>query len=229
MKTIDEIREDLARKYINKEFVGDTIELVGESFIADDRTILGKVNDEYVKNELDWYLSESLNVNDIPGGAPRIWRMHASDYDEINSNYGYLIFNPANGSQYVHVLNKLLANENTRQATMIYTRPNMHSDWCRDGMSDFICTNTVQYLIRDGKLETIVQMRSNDVVFGYRNDYAWQTYVRDSLLEDLNSFDRELQAGDIVWNAASLHVYARHYHVLEKFIETGDPYVEVTK
>lgn len=229
MKTIDEIREDLAKKYLNNDFVGDTIELIGESFIADEPTILGRVNNEYVKNELDWYLSESLNVNDIPGGAPRIWRMHASDYDEINSNYGYLIFNPANGSQYVHVLNKLLGNENTRQATMIYTRPSMHSDWCRDGMSDFICTNTVQYLIRDGKLHTIVQMRSNDVVFGYRNDYAWQVYVRDSLLEDLNSFDRELEAGDIIWNASSLHVYARHYHVLERFIETGDPNVEVTK
>ena len=229
MKTIDEIREDLAKKYLNNDFVGDTIELIGESFIADEPTILGRVNNEYVKNELDWYLSESLNVNDIPGGAPRIWRMHASDYDEINSNYGYLIFNPANGSQYVHVLNKLLGNENTRQATMIYTRPSMHSDWCRDGMSDFVCTNTVQYLIRDGKLHTIVQMRSNDVVFGYRNDYAWQVYGRDSLLEDLNSFDRDLEAGDIIWNASSLHVYARHYHVLERFIETGDPNVEVTK
>ena len=30
-------------------------------------------------------------------------------------------------------------------------------------------------------------MRSNDAVFGYNNDYAWQEYVRNQLIDDLET------------------------------------------
>jgi thymidylate synthase len=232
MKTIAQIREDLARLYDGDEYhnsIGfvneDTVELIGATFIADEETIFGKVNDDYVARELEWYKSQSLSVMDIPGKIPQIWQAHASSNMEINSNYGYLVLSEANHFQYVNALSKLLQDPNTRQATMIYTRPTMHKDWNRDGMSDFVCTNTVQYLIRENRLHSVVQMRSNDVVFGYRNDYAWQQYILDQLLQDLNSLGGfDLEKGDMVWHAASLHVYKRHYPLLENFIETGDPY-----
>jgi thymidylate synthase len=227
MKTIKEIREAFVEKLEEADYVNGTIELLGESFIADEDSIFGKVNQDYVDRELTWYLSESLSVSDIPGGAPRIWVEHASNNLEINSNYGYLIFNENNGRQYINVLSKLLADETTRQGTMIYTRPTMHKDWNRDDMSDFVCTNTVQYLIRDGKLDVVVQMRSNDVVFGYRNDYAWQKYVRDMLVKDLRSFDRDIEPGTIYWNAASLHIYSRHYKLVTHYDMTGDPFMAV--
>ena len=221
MRTIADIRRLLAGKYKQGDFVNGTVELIGESFLADEPTIFGKVNDDYVNRELRWYLSESLNVNDIEGKVPPIWKAHATPDGFINSNYGYLVFSANNGSQYLNVMTKLM-DETTRQATMIYTRPSMHADWNKDGMSDFVCTNTVQYFIRNNKLEVVVQMRSNDVVFGYRNDYAWQVYVRDQLLKDLRGLEYpRLQAGSIRWTAASLHVYERHYPLLENFIETG--------
>ena len=47
------------------------------------------------------------------------------------------------------------------------------------GMSDFICTNAVSYMIRDDELISVVQMRSNDVVYGYKNDYAWQKWMQN--------------------------------------------------
>ena len=223
MRTIPELRDLLAKKYKRNDFTNDTIELIGESFIADEDTIFGKVNEDYVRRELDWYLSESLNVNDIEGKVPPIWKAHATPEGYINSNYGFLAFSPQNGAQYLNVFNKLMTDENTRQATMIYTRPSMHADWNHRGMSDFVCTNTVQYFIRNNKLETVVQMRSNDVVFGYRNDYAWQKHVRDQLYLDLKSMEYlDLEVGSIVWNAASLHVYERHYNLLEHYLETGE-------
>jgi thymidylate synthase len=229
MRSIDEIRYLLRDKYLAGDQNDDgTIELIGESFIADEPTIFGVVNDDYVQRELEWYKSESLLVADIPGDTPKIWRDHASSKGEINSNYGYLIFSKENGSQYNRVLSNILMNPGTRHGVMIYTRPSMHTDWTRDGMSDFVCTNTVQYFVRDGKLETVVQMRSNDVVFGYRNDYAWQVYVRDQLLADLKKFNRKLQVGRIVWNAASLHVYPRHHFLIDVFAETGRLDVKVS-
>lgn len=222
MKTIQEVRDTIANRYRKEKFVNGTVEIIGESFIADEPLIFGKVNEDYVARELEWYLSESLNINDIRGRVPRIWQEHASNEGYINSNYGFLALSAGNGAQYLNVFTKLMTDPDTRQATMIYTRPTMHADWNHDGMSDFVCTNTVQYLIRDNKLHAIVQMRSNDIVFGYRNDYAWQTYIRDQLLMDLQSFDYpHLEAGKIYWNAASLHIYERHYKLLDEYIETG--------
>ena len=52
-------------------------------------------------------------------------------------------------------------------------------------------------------------MRSNDVVFGYKNDYAWQKHVLDMLAADLF-----VEPGEIYWNAGSLHVYSRHFHLI---------------
>jgi len=77
-------------------------------------------------------------------------------------------------------------------------------------MSDFMCTNAVQYLIRDDVLNVIVQMRSNDVVFGYRNDFAWQDYVASLLETALRCDGRK-----IIWNVGSLHVYERHFSLVE--------------
>lgn len=222
MNTIAEIRSRLLSKYWLGEFTGNTVELIGASFVANEETIFGDVNDDYVQRELDWYKSMSLYVGDIAGETPKIWREHASREGKINSNYGYLIFSDENYEQYNNVLAKLVEDNETRQAVMIYTRPTMHFDWMRDGMSDFICTNAVSYFLRNGELEVVVQMRSNDVVFGYRNDYAWQRFVQQQLVNDLNSFGIHCKPGKMVWNAASLHVYERHYKLLDNYGLTGN-------
>jgi thymidylate synthase len=163
----------------------------------------------------------SLYVDDIPGAVPKIWKDVSSRDGKINSNYGYLMFSSENFCQYENVLMELTRSPNSRRAVAIYTRPTMHSNWCVDGMSDFICTNAVQYLIRDGALEVVVQMRSNDVVYGYRNDYAWQRYVQDKLVYDYNCGTKKadkIVTGNITWQVGSLHVYSRHFYLIEKYI-----------
>lgn len=214
MISIDTVRQYFKYALENENFVIDKtgvkmLEMVGESFIANEPAIFGTVNQEYVQHELDWYLSCSLNVNDIPGGPPKIWQQVATEDGLINSNYGWCIFHPDNGMQYQAVKTELLSNPYSRRAIMIYNRPSMHMDYNYNGMSDFMCTNAVQYLYRKQKLNAVVQMRSNDVVFGYKNDYAWQKFVLDTLAKDL-----EVPAGDIIWNAGSLHVYERHFKLV---------------
>jgi thymidylate synthase len=217
---------------INREasmtgLVGNTtIEIVGASFIADEPAIFGEVNWDWVKREEEWYYSQSLNVNDIPGGAPAIWKAVADKDGFINSNYGFLIFSPKNGitemtsgigsagirelSQYDLVLEELKRNPASRRAQMIYTRPTMWADYNKNGRSDFCCTDTVQYLIRDGALHSLVRMRSNDAIFGYKGDRAWQLHVLEKLANDL-----QVPVGKIYWNVGSLHVYERHYHLVD--------------
>lgn len=221
MDSVSNIREQFNRKLYQKEFVNGTIELIGTSFVADQETIFGSVNTDYVNRELDWYLSHSLKVSDIPGGAPKIWNQIASDNGEINSNYGYLAMSEANGSQLANVALHLIQDRFSRRAVAIYTRPTMHDDWNRDGMADFVCTNAVHYLIRDNKLHMVVQMRSNDAIFGYRNDYAWQKFTQLVVIDSLQNRGIEVEPGDIIWNAASLHIYKRHYWLVEEFDRTG--------
>lgn len=223
MLYIDDLRDEFARLRVEGREVNGTLELIGESFIASEESIFGQPNPDYIQRELDWYVSGSLNVNDIPGGAPSIWKQVSSSEGLINSNYGFLFLSEENGNQLDHVVKHFLADPGTRRATAVYTRPSIHKEWNFDGMSDFICTNAVQYLIRDGLLHVVVQMRSNDIVFGYRNDYAWHRFAQRVVIDELMLHGIEVAAGPIIWNAASLHIYARHFWMLDHFIQTGDP------
>ena len=219
---VNDIRHEFMEKWHNADFVTDksgvkTIEIVNASFIADEDAIFGTPNKEYIEREIEWYLSQSLSVHDLQP-TPKIWEDISDALGNIHSNYGYLVFSKENYNQYYFALQELQKNQNSRRAIMIYTRPQIQSEYRAAGMSDFICTNAVQYLIRDNKLHAVVQMRSNDVVFGYRNDYAWQQYVLDRLACDL-----KIDIGDIHWNVGSLHVYERHF----KFVK--DAIVEYMK
>lgn len=218
---VSNIRNIFKEKLKMEDFVIDktgvkTVEIINAAFFANEPSIFGTVNQDYVQRELEWYKSMSLNVNDIPGGPPEIWKMVANPNGYINSNYGWCIYSQQNGNQYQNVLNELIKNPLSRRATMIYNRPSMHDDYNKGGMSDFMCTNAVQYLVRNNRLNALVYMRSNDAVFGYKNDYAWQKHVLEQLVADLrNEWLETLEIGDIYWNVASLHVYERHF----KFID----------
>ena len=212
MLKVKDIREHFIQELKSELFVTDktgvkTIEMLGATFEADESMIFGEVNEDYIERELRWYESMSLYVEDIPGKTPVIWQQVASKHGKINSNYGWAIWHPKNYCQYKNVLEELSSSPNSRRAVMIYTRPSMWEDYNEDGMSDFMCTNAVQYMIRDGQLIAVVQMRSNDVVFGYRNDYAWQKYVADCLTDDLN-LEKQPK---IIWHVGNLHVYERHF------------------
>lgn len=218
MLTVADIRKELTFKYLAKDFVIDrtgakTIEMIGATFIADEDYVIRKPAYKYIERELEWYKSQSLNVNDIPGETPQIWKSIASTEGMINSNYGWCIYSKENGSQYQHVLRELKNNPNSRRATMIYNRPSMHVDMSRDGMNDFMCTYANTFYIRDGKLESHYLMRSNDAVFGYNNDYAWAKHVQDDL-----AFALGVEAGKLIWTASNFHVYERHFNYIDELL-----------
>ena len=210
-------------KLLNEEFTIDktgqkTIEWIGASFIADEPAIFGTPSKSYIEKELQWYKSQITNVNAIGGKVPEAWQYAANDYGEINSNYGQIIFSDKYHHQYGRVLDELLENPDGRRSTMIYNRPSIWEEYNENGKSDFICTNAVTYYIRDGKLHCVVQMRSNDVVFGYKNDFAWQLYVLEEMVEDYNDCNGDndpITYGDIIWQVQNLHVYERHFHLVK--------------
>lgn len=224
---VSDIRDYFADLYRTESFVTDKsgckmLEMTGACFIANSDHIFGKPNEDYIKRELEWYNSASRSVHDIPGKTPQIWLDVADQNGHINSNYGWCIFSGENFFQYQTVLKTLKEKPDSRQAVMIYTRPNMHIDAFDNGRHDFMCTNAVQYMVRDGQVNAIVQMRSNDAWAGYRNDVAWQSAVLNTLAKDL-----ELDPGAIVWQVGSLHIYERNFWLVDGYIKTGNS--QITK
>lgn len=188
-----------------------------------------KTPEKYCDAELEWYLSEDLSVEFI-GKRAKIWQDIACKDGFVNSNYGYLIFSEENGNQFQNTLNELRKNPESRRAAMIYNRPSIWEDYNVNGRSDYICTFATQHMIRDGdypdtgfgqapELITVVNMRSNDLIFGFFNDFYWQCYVHMLLYKSLLPEYPNLQLGKIVWVANSLHVYERHFGMLEEMAE----------
>ncbi len=214
---IDQIRTYFRNELDNKRFTtdrngGKTIELIGASFYADDPAIFGVPNQDYIDAELAWYESQSTNINDIyiDKDPPKAWQMSANRHGEINSNYGHLIFSDKYYNQFEQVVDELRRNRDSRRASMVYQRPSIWVEYNDNCKNDFICTNAVTYYIRDDELHSVVQMRSNDVIFGYRNDYAWQEYVLYALADELN-----VDIGQMYWQVQNLHVYERHFDLVK--------------
>jgi thymidylate synthase len=216
---VSDIRNTLQTMYNKEQFITDktgckTIQILGASFIADEPTIFGKVNQEYINAEINWYKLGSTNIHDIDyDPTPAAWKYTADKNGEINSNYGRLINSPLYFNQYNNAKEELQRNSNSRRATMVYTRPSIWEEYQDNGKNDFICTNAVSFYINSlsSQVDCVVQMRSNDAVYGYKNDYAWHQYILNKLSNDL-CYD----SGLIYWQVQNLHIYERHFKYLER-------------
>ncbi len=225
------IRKHFVEQLRNKNFTVDktgqkTIELIGASFIADEPSIFGTVNESYVNAEIEWYKNMSTNINDIWGDdnePPKAWKLSANKHGEINSNYGLLCFSSKYNNQMSNAISELIRNRDSRRATIIYNRPSIWHDYNENGKNDFICTNAVTYYIRNRKVYCVVQMRSNDVIYGYKNDYAWQDFMLNEITnlynELLDSDDNKVETGFIHWQVQNLHIYEQHFNLVEKLDE----------
>ena len=233
LNSISDIRNIFVYKYLNKKFdkcsyYSDRkrITIHGAYFKADEPYIFKKPNGDYIKREIDWYNSQSLNVNDIKGKIPTIWKQISDKDGNINSNYGTLMFSPEFNCQYDMCLQALEDDPYTNHGIIITTRPSIHNEWNKNGMKDFICLQTVQFFIEKNTLKVYVNFRSNDAIYGYRNDYAWIDYISDKLMKDLNGYYKkhdinvDLYLKEIYWFAGTLHIYEDQFKDIQEFIDS---------
>lgn len=194
-------------------------------FLGAHRTIkAGRINiydlfytkEEYIRKELDWYNSQSLDAKWI-GSHAKIWLQCCDDKQKVNSNYGFLIFSAQNGYQFKNVLSELIRNPDSRRAIAYYANPFLHYT----GGKDHICTIAVQYLINGEFIDAVVFMRSNDIVYGLIGaDLFWQNEVLSLLCDTMMVENhRTYKPGNIHWMCGSLHIYERHWDKLVEFKE----------
>lgn len=178
---------------------------------------------KYVKAELDWYKSMDLSIIGHEGIESNPTWQSCCTQDEkklVNSNYGWCVFSEENGSQYDNCLEVLKKDKTTRNAIIVYNRPEIYKDYKRDGMHDMICTMYSHFFIRKNKLYMVHQMRSNDIRYGFIcSDLAWNCFVYQNMYEDLKETYPDLEVGVIRWTSDSMHLYSRHFEDLKKFVE----------
>ena len=150
-------------------FINSTL-IISPQQIIQNGTLIIK-GDEIIRANADTTLPKGAIVHDMKG------KYIYTSFIDINSNYGHLIESDKYHGQFYQALDELIRNPDSRRATMIYTRPSIWVEAFEHDKNDFICTNAVTYYIRNGSIHAVVQMRSNDVVYGYKNDYAWQLHV----------------------------------------------------
>lgn len=227
----------LCRLLNTAEEVNGTKELIHQVFVADKNYIVRKPKEPYQSNELHWFISQSRNVEDLKsfaGFIPKIWEDISEVNGTVNSNYGWCCLSKENGNQFWNAMKHLELDRNSRRAIMIYNRPTMHEDWIANRgnnnlrwqykeseeykklRGDFMCCQNNHFIIRGNKLVMTVHMRSLDAVFGYNADYIWFDFIFDKAVQYLKKTYPELERGDMIIYADSVHVYERHYKDLEK-------------
>lgn len=238
---------DAICRLLNEQEPSDngTKELLHTVFLADKNYIVRKPKEPYQTNELEWFISQSRNVQDLKsfaGFIPKIWNDISDVNDIINSNYGWCCLSEENGSQFDNAMKHLEKDKNSRRAIMIYNRPSMHKDWCSNRTiatdnitrtncdewqnlsankyksirGDFMCCQNNHFIIRDNKLIMTVHMRSLDAVYGYNADYIWFDWIFNKAVQYLKKTYPELERGEMIIYADSVHVYEMHYEDLKK-------------
>lgn len=194
--------------------------LYNVSFVADTPSIVGERNEDWVRRELKWFKSGSNSIVDMEPPVPKAFQRCAGAMGEVNSSYGHILFSPDDSGKSLY--DRLLAtyrNETpgTRHGTAVISDRHMHTMWLENGKRDFICTNAINsYITDDWHIWISAQMRAMDAVWGYRADYSmWDALLR-MMVDDLGVTFPEVRYGGIVFQVTNLHVYPRHFKLLEE-------------
>tara|TARA_B100000809_G_C14974568_1_gene472179 strand:+ start:240 stop:884 length:645 start_codon:yes stop_codon:yes gene_type:complete len=156
-----------------------------------------KWNNTYAIREWDWYLSGNPNGEAIAKYAP-IWKNHMDLEGNVRSNYGWQ-WN--RGSQLDRIIDKLHANKNTRQALLsIYDGKEIGTY-----QYDTPCTSSIHFQIVNDKLCMSVNMRSNDLWFGFCNDQFCFSMLQEMVAKELG-----IEIGWYYHFASNMHLYDRH-------------------
>lgn len=187
-------------------------------------------NLHYAKREWIWYLGADPYDDSIEKYAS-MWKKLQQPDGSYYSNYGQYMFGPdpnvtfQTPSQFDYVVDTLKKDEFSRRASMML----LHREHLFGGNSDVVCTYAINFAIEDSRLHMTVMMRSNDVIFGFTNDAFCFSQLYEFVYKRLSDEKYPyLQYGTYTHMANSMHVYQRHFEMIDKIVEDGpDGFVPV--
>jgi len=177
----------------------------GMRFIFHERL---KLNLDYMAKELEWYVRGVHGDVSICEHAA-IWKQMLNADGTLTSNYGYQLWGRED-NPIKRVITELKNDQDSRRAFAHINRPEHYGPDIRD----VPCTIGMQFMVRDGALHAFVTMRSQDAIFGLRNDLPFFWFVADVVAKALN-----IHADKLYLTVASFHVYERHWAKLREIVE----------
>ncbi|WP_206459903.1 thymidylate synthase [Anaerovorax sp. IOR16] len=163
-------------------------------------------------DELLWIWSKkSNNVNDL---ASHIWDAWADETGSIGKAYGYQLsvkhkYSEGEMDQVDRVLYDLKHNPYSRRImTNIYVHEDLHE------MNLYPCAYSMTFNVVDGRLNAILNQRSQDILVANNWNVA-QYAVLVHMLAQVNGF----QVGELVHVIADAHIYDRHIPLVKELIQ----------
>lgn len=164
---------------------------------------------DYALGELIWNLKGSKDVNEIAFYSSA-WLNFSEDSITINGScYGSKIYGNKDSDtlNYWELIVKLLKEDPDSRRAILYI-----------GNSNYFgldqpCINSIQFLLRGGKLNCICNMRSNDIIWGTCYDLFLVTFLQEMMAVELN-----VDLGWYMHQASSMHLYERHYEMAHTII-----------
>jgi len=144
------------------------------------------------------------------------FQTYISNYDKYSSDgiyvdgaYGPRIVGEID--QIEKVIELLGKDKNSRRAVISFYDGKI--DLNGGGGVNTPCTLSMQFIVRENKLHSIVTMRSNDIVWGLTYDLFVFTMIQEYVARRLG-----LILGRYYHNAGSLHLYERHFSMADDII-----------
>ena len=160
--------------------------------------------------ELCWYLARSRDLQFISYYLPR-YKEYA-DGKIIWGGYGTRLFDFDGQNQFFNVIDLLRRKSGSRRAVIQLFD---HSDLTREH-NDIPCTCSLQFLVRDEKLQMLASMRSNDAYWGLPHDVFAFTMLQEIMARTLS-----IEVGIYKHFVGSLHIYTNREDEAREFLEEG--------
>ncbi|MBE5764359.1 MAG: thymidylate synthase [Clostridiales bacterium] len=163
-------------------------------------------------DEILWiWQKKSNNVKDLKS---HIWDSWADESGSIGKAYGYQlgvksVYPEGEFDQVDRVIYDLKHNPNSRRIlTNIYNFADLHE------MHLYPCAYSMTFNVKDGKLNGILNQRSNDMLVANN----WNV-VQYSILIHMLAQISGLKVGELVHVISDAHIYDRHIPIVKKIIE----------
>ena len=176
-------------------------ELIGAQMILTDGTKClptlkdRKLNYAYLTIEKMMYLSQCQDPEVLIAYNKNMQNYINHDTGKFDGAYGDRI---AMNNQLEWCYEELKKDPDSRRAVVVIH----NSTDCNHETKDSACTLTWQFLIREGKLDMVVNMRSNDILWGTCLDIPAFGFIQEVM-----AYWLEIPVGRYIHNAASLHYY----------------------
>lgn len=155
----------------------------------------------------------------------KVWDRIKNPDGTINANYGYMVYHLKDAgnaafdpegftSQWEWAKNRLKLKKETNQAYIHFNRP---KDQWNENL-DQPCCMYIQFSVRRNQLNLHVNMRSNDLCYGFPYNTLYFVKLMHRMVRELHEVYPELAVGQFYYHATSLHFYLKHKSKVEDML-----------